>query len=402
MLASAVIERHEGRPRAALTVIDGRGCGVGSYSGAPTGQGAVLPNMRDLLRGTPQIDEAELELLRTRSLKRLAALTDSDPTGDPATQGTVEEPGPPAVQEGDMTQASQQASEEAMRVAGSDRSLDRGEDGADLDVAVAGAAAAPGAAVRPRPRIVVVEDREETAGPVEADDTDQAVLFPADGSLASTSDDVTAPAKLEPTTVASGDSAAGSTTSPETEARVPEMPTPAERAEAFAYCPYCATPLQPPPKATRRCATCRERIIVKHVGTRTVYLAEAALPVFEAERRRIAEAQEWTRMRDHWLDLALMSGASADRIARASGEAPSEGKVAAARSLYLSAVDQSFEVAMRNGHWKEAADIRYDEALVLFGFAGAPVPVAAEAVPASVAVPKAETTRNRRDRKGKG
>ena len=83
---------------------------------------------------------------------------------------------------------------------------------------------------------------------------------------------------------------------------------------ATAYCPYCASLLQPPPDATRRCPRCRQRIVVRQVGTRTVYLAEAALPVFEAERRRAMNAERWGRERDRWLDLARESGAAADRV----------------------------------------------------------------------------------------
>jgi hypothetical protein len=141
-----------------------------------------------------------------------------------------------------------------------------------------------------------------------------------------------------------------------------------------AYCPYCATILEPPPTADRRCGQCRQKIVVRHVGTRTVLLAEAALPVFEAERRRAAEAERWGRLRDKWLELARWAGAPDDKVARLAAEPPAEAKAIAARTLYNAAVDRSFEAAMRTGKLEQAGRIRFDQAAVLFGFAGSAVP----------------------------
>ncbi len=144
--------------------------------------------------------------------------------------------------------------------------------------------------------------------------------------------------------------------------------------DARAYCPYCATILQPPPTSDRRCTECKQQIVVRHVDDRTVWLMEAALPVFEAERRRIADEERWTAKRAHWLDLALTAGAPKGRVAKAAEEAPTEARVSAARDLYLSSVDRSFEGAVKDDQWAVAARIRFDEALVLFDFAGAPIP----------------------------
>jgi hypothetical protein len=142
----------------------------------------------------------------------------------------------------------------------------------------------------------------------------------------------------------------------------------------LAYCPSCATELDSLPRSTRRCARCKQRIVVRHVGPRTVLLTEAALPVFEAEQRRQAEARHLAGLRDHWLLLALASGAPHDRIARAASEEATEGRVVAARAIYLAAVERSFERATHEGRWEDAARIRYDEALVLHGYVGAPLP----------------------------
>ena len=113
---------------------------------------------------------------------------------------------------------------------------------------------------------------------------------------------------------------------------------------------------------------------MRHIDDRIVWLVEAALPVFEAERRRIADEVRWTAMRTRWLDLALAAGAPKGRVAKAAEETPTEARVSAARALYLSSVDRSFESAVKDEQWTVAARIRLDEAQVLFDFAGAPIP----------------------------
>ena len=87
-----------------------------------------------------------------------------------------------------------------------------------------------------------------------------------------------------------------------------------------AFCPYCALLLEPAPASSQRCVRCRQRIIVKHIDGRVVYLTEAAVPVFVAERRRIAASGRLTRERERWLRLAAAAGApvqSQERLAAA-------------------------------------------------------------------------------------
>ncbi len=339
-------------------------------------EGPGLNNMRDLLRGSPQIDEAELELLRVRSLKRLGSLTDPDEIGlvgarrrgNEPTQDAAGDSGSAPNDTDDFLVAFMEARRtdahapgEVVEMMGLDQMIER--DGPIHDPARATAGAA--------------DDSTVAASVTRGDAARQVVLFPVDEpsdapaveDLVGSASESSRPDGLDADASATGSSAA---------------PNP----DALAYCPYCATSLQPPPKADRRCTRCRQRIIVRQVGGRTVYLAEAALPVFEAERRRIAADEEWTRQRDHWLDLARRTGASVDRVARASQEPPSEGKVVAARTLYLAAVDRSFKAATKRGRWQEAARIRYDEALVLFDFVGASTP---EAAPLSLATAAEES-----------
>jgi hypothetical protein len=143
---------------------------------------------------------------------------------------------------------------------------------------------------------------------------------------------------------------------------------------ATATCPYCAVLLQPAPVSSQRCARCHQRIIVKRADGRTVYLTEAAVPVFQAERRRVASAGRLNRDRARWLKLAAAAGAPADRTARLGAAEVSDQVVEGCRTLYLGTVEQSFRAARRERRWEDASRIRRAQALVLYRVAGSPVP----------------------------
>lgn len=147
-----------------------------------------------------------------------------------------------------------------------------------------------------------------------------------------------------------------------------------------AYCPYCARILDPAPTASRRCDRCRQRIIVKHIDQGTVYLTEAAVQIFEAERRRVMESVRWTRDRDRWLQLASAAGAPADRQAQLAAARVSEHIVAAARMLCLTTLDRAFRTARRDHDWDEASRLRRDKAALLYRLAGSPKAPPAEVV----------------------
>lgn len=151
-------------------------------------------------------------------------------------------------------------------------------------------------------------------------------------------------------------------------------------APVAAACPYCAVLLQPAPASSQRCARCRQRIVVRRVDERAVYLTEAALPVFQAERRRIASAGRLNRDRARWLKLAAAAGAPADRAARLSAAEVSEQVVEGCRTLYMSAVERAFRAARRERRWEDAARIRRTQALALHRAAGSPMPPPEEAV----------------------
>lgn len=153
----------------------------------------------------------------------------------------------------------------------------------------------------------------------------------------------------------------------------PAKGAPAPAAVA-ASCPYCAVLIQPTLGSSRGCPRCRHRIIVRRVDGRAVYLTEAALLVFDAERRRIASSSGWTRERQRWLKLASAAGAPVQRAARLAAALPSEGAVEAARALYMAAVERSFRSAKRDRGWKEASKIRREQAMALFRLAGSPHP----------------------------
>jgi predicted RNA-binding Zn-ribbon protein involved in translation (DUF1610 family) len=139
--------------------------------------------------------------------------------------------------------------------------------------------------------------------------------------------------------------------------------------EAAACCPYCAVLLQRPPKTDDLCPRCGQRMIVRSVGARVAILAEAVLPVFEAER---LNEERWAGDRDRWLKLARESGAGDDQVPQLAGELISEADVAATRAWYMSSVDRAFRVAQSDRQWEEAARIRYEQASVLSRIAASP------------------------------
>jgi hypothetical protein len=118
--------------------------------------------------------------------------------------------------------------------------------------------------------------------------------------------------------------------------------------------------------------------VVKRVAGRAVYLTEAAVEVFEAERRRSASAGRLTRERTRWLKLAAAAGASPERSSRLLSAEVSDEVVASARTLYLAAVERSFAAARRERRWEDAARIRREHAAVLYRIAGSPVPPSSE------------------------
>lgn len=374
-------------------------------AGPPTREGSVLANVQRRLKRSADDQEAEVERVRAVTLQRLGGgarpeppqatvvsapaddtvpIDDTDPTDPPSAAPVA---GVPETDEAiDVTESVDQASAAKVRkplvfrIAGIDEPpapvpVDPELDATPLVMFLG--APAPGWTADPAPSSV--EDPS-----VAMDASAQDTLFSGDRT------DLEPVADIEPVAVsevmeseAAASEAASPVAEPATvappEAEPPTSIAPAgpvvASAEATAYCPYCATILKPPPTSDRRCTECKQQIVVRQVDDRTVWLMEAALPVFEAERRRIADEERWAALRAHWLDLALAAGAAKGRVAKAAEEAPTEARVSAARGLYLTSVDRAFESAVKDDQWAVAARIRLDEAQVLFDFAGAPIQV---------------------------
>jgi hypothetical protein len=155
---------------------------------------------------------------------------------------------------------------------------------------------------------------------------------------------------------------------------------PASAPVVAAHCPYCAKLLDPAPTTNKRCDRCRQKIVVKRIDGTAVYLTEAAVKVFDAERRRVHSSARWTRERDRWLGHARLAGAPAERIATLTAARLSEDVVAAARKLYLTTVDRAFRAAKNERAWDAAARIRRDEAALLHRASGSPPVPQAEVV----------------------
>lgn len=162
---------------------------------------------------------------------------------------------------------------------------------------------------------------------------------------------------------------------------VPPAPAPlvATLSPAVA-CPNCGTILDPPPSSSRLCPRCRHRIVVRHSEGRAIYLAEAAVEVYEAERRRDVEQAAWARRRRTWLQLARLVGGPPDRRQRVAAAPLSAASVEAARALYLAAAERAVRAARRDKGWEDVARIRRRQAAALFEEAGRSLPVPDEVV----------------------
>jgi hypothetical protein len=138
--------------------------------------------------------------------------------------------------------------------------------------------------------------------------------------------------------------------------------------------------LDPPPTSTRLCPRCRRRIVVRRSEGRTIYLTEASVEVFEAERRKDADVETWTRQRRTWLQLARLVGAPADRRSRLAAAPLTETVVQSARALYLSTADRAARAARHDKSWEDVTRIRHRQAAALYEEAGSVPPPAAEIV----------------------
>lgn len=158
----------------------------------------------------------------------------------------------------------------------------------------------------------------------------------------------------------------------------PPIPEPVQVADMT--CPNCGVLVSPPPVSTRLCPRCRHRIVVRKLHGRTVYLAESAVAVYEAERERERLQLAWTTQRRRWLDLARLVGAPEERRLGLAAAPLNAATVASSRSLYLATADQAVKVARRRGNWNEVARVRREQAGALFAEAGSAAPPADDIV----------------------
>ena len=356
-----------------------------------------MPKIQGLWRPHAKIDEAEFESAKTRTAARLADLFGVDA---PAATGGGPQAGPGdgAAEPGGSANADD-TFESGMAVAppetGGKRPPIVVEAGPGLVGVMAepdraapdlvGVMARPGGSIAAAPPsdLVAPTDADSPSEPVAASDpvASSDPVTPTDAN--SPSDPVVGAgrsrrrkAPVDPTESGRASAGAQRTHPRGTGAGRPVSTRSTARSKAAPApaCPYCAVLLQPAPVSSQRCARCHQRIIVKRADGRTVYLTEAAVPVFQAERRRVASAGRLNRDRARWLKLAAAAGAPADRTARLGAAEVSDQVVEGCRTLYLGTVEQSFRAARRERRWEDASRIRRAQALVLYRVAGSPVP----------------------------
>lgn len=150
-----------------------------------------------------------------------------------------------------------------------------------------------------------------------------------------------------------------------------------------AACPTCGALLEAIPTSARRCPDCRARIVVKRVEGRIVLLSETVVPLFDAERRRQADAERLKRAGGRWLQMAALAGAAPEVLekrARALAARPTSEAVSAARTLYATTVERACRAARRAKDWKTVSDLRLRQARAYHRTLGTQLPVDASVV----------------------
>jgi len=375
-----------------------------------------MAKMQGMWRQRPKIDQAEFEAAQTRVAERLADLFGLEA---PASDGEM----PPAETADEATEADSPTQADQELVTEADQELEAAAD-QELEAAAPDppswhSAARPAVVVEGEPDLVDIP-----SGPAPA----ESGLLGVTAGTGEAAARAAAPAPFAPTGARDpvtrrsaavrsdpSPSVASPGAGPSPRRRAPAAATEPTRAEADATngrarstrvrrpaarptqasakkkaapsptsatpsCPYCAILLQPPPASSQRCAHCRQRIVVKRVAGRAAYLTEAAVLVFEAERRRLASAAPLMRERARWLELAAAAGAPSKRAARLAAAPLSQDVVDGARTLYFATIERSFQVAKRERRWEDAAQTRREHALALYRVAGSPVPPPAEIV----------------------
>lgn len=114
--------------------------------------------------------------------------------------------------------------------------------------------------------------------------------------------------------------------------------------------------------------------MVRRARGRTVYLAEAAVAVYDREQRRRRERATLTAARASWLRLGRGAGVPAARLERLAARPPDEASVAKARALYEAAAARVIREGVRAGAWERVAAAGRELAAARHRAAGAPVP----------------------------
>lgn len=329
-----------------------------------------MPSVPGFLRTKPKIDEGEAVLAESRLVARLAGLF-----GDEVVE-QIEPDGPDdaaAIVEGAPGPAEPSAQEQPTGAAPG-------------PVEPAGEGQSAASAASHRPPIIVIGGPPLRPHLVrdDEDEPDRSEVVDGVGVMAQPDEGLGPDGWRLPDRPAAAPRRAPAAP-PQPAHRRPPASGPAERATkrvllSAAHCPYCGTLLDPPPPVSRRCDECRQRIIVKRVDGRTVFLAAAALPVFTAERQRAAQSARLIRERGRWLELARSAGAPSLGIAQVLAARPTETSVGAARSLYLAAIERTFRVAKRDHEWDAAARLRREQAMTIYRIEGSSKPPSAEVV----------------------
>ena len=117
--------------------------------------------------------------------------------------------------------------------------------------------------------------------------------------------------------------------------------------------------------------------MVRRLDGRIVLLAEDVAPFFDAERRRLANAERIKREAGRWLQMAALVGAAPEVLearARTVAARPTVEAVTTARALYATTVERACRSARQAHDWRTLSDLRFRQARVYHRAAASAVP----------------------------
>lgn len=135
-----------------------------------------------------------------------------------------------------------------------------------------------------------------------------------------------------------------------------------EPQEKLAACPHCGVILEPPPPRTRKCPSCRSKIVVRtrRSDSAKLYLTESDAKIFDAERKADAFRNKAIRAADLiGMDKTAFERTEKELLAKSPGYGPSD--------VFWTLANKLLGRQMRPLDWGGLSNTYFHMALWLYG-----------------------------------